>query len=459
MIIGTKTCLRFRVKYVQIFKLIILFPLIVFSYDGELIRLSIDNNQNINKVLSDKLSEDINPTAYFKLEDIDQKKRYVEYKKYYLKKSLDTLIISSTQPLSKNFLNNFKSTLIDLPIGKKFERESNKFNQRYEFLDRPPHISFGKIDKNTFGGLVFIDPQFENYFSGVLGLGRNNDRLSFNGEINIHVENIIERAGSYELFWKKIDSLSQKISMKITQPHLPFLNLGIYWNFEHELFPKFYSLNTNEIRAQYYHSYFNNLGVGYTYSVTMPTDKGLLLGYQEVNSKSITLTLNNKTIDNRVLPREGFQYELKVNSGIQNNSNFIESRFDIESYYPVYNQYNLKLSSKSRMIWSNASIPKSRYVFFGGLSNLRGYNENQFSSIDYQIISIDFGINRFNNFRSSIFVDQAFTFKNNSNFRKTSLGIGVVQINDKSIIEIQYGMPINESVSNGKVHIKFISKF
>ena len=145
MIIDTRICLRFRVKYVQVFKLFLLFPLTLFSYDGELIRLSIDDSQNIKEILSDKLSQDINPTAYFKLEDIDQKKRYVEYRKYYLKNSLDTLIIKSTKPLSRNFLNNFKRTLIDHPIGKKFERETNKLHQRYEFLDKPPFIRFGKI--------------------------------------------------------------------------------------------------------------------------------------------------------------------------------------------------------------------------------------------------------------------------------------------------------------------------
>ncbi len=443
----------------QIFKKIILILSILYSHEGEIITISIENSQSINKVLSDRLSDDINPTGYFKLENINHENRFIEYRKYYIRNSVDTLIIKSSKPLSANFLNNIKSSLSKLQIGKKFEKESNKIYQRYEFLNRPLVTRFGKIDENTFGGLIFIDPQFENYFSGILGLGKNNKRLSINGEIDIHLENIIKRAGSYELYWKKIDSLSQKISLEITQPHLPILNLGFYWRFQHELFPKLYSLNSNEIRTQYYHSYFNNLGIGYTYSVSSPTIQGSLLGYQRVIAKSFTLAFNNKSIDNRALPTKGFQYELKVNRGIQNNSDFIEKQFHIESYFPFYNHYNLKLSSSSRLIWSNDPIPKSRNVFFGGGSTLRGYQENQFSSSDFQIISVDIGFNRGDKFRSSIFLDHGFTLQHNSSFRKTSLGLGIIQINDESIVEVQYGMPLGESISDGKMHIKFISRF
>ena len=459
MILDIIICSLSKEKFVQIFKNIILIISIAYSYEGELITFPIENSQNINKILSDRLSVDKNPTGYFKLENINQKTRHIEYRKYYIRNSVDTLIIKSTKPLSRKFLNNIKRPLVGLPIGKKFEKTSNRIHQRYKFLSRPLDTRFGKIDENTFGGIISIDPEFENYFSGILGLGRNNKRLSFNGEIDIHLENVIERAGSYGIYWKKIDSLSQKIYLEITQPHLPIFNLGFYWKFQNELFPKLYNLNTHEIRTQYYNSYFNNLGIGYTYSVTSPTIQGSALGYQQVKAKSLTLVFNNKTIDNRVLPTEGFQYELKINRGIQNNSDFIENEFDIESYFPIYNQYNLKLSSISRMIWSNNRIPKARYVFFGGASTLRGYQENQFSSSDFQIISADIGFNNKNKFRSSIFIDHGFTLNHNSKFRKTSLGVGIIQINDESIIEIQYGMPLDKTISDGKIHIKFISRF
>ncbi len=443
----------------RIFKNIFFIISFLFSYEGEFIRFPLEKNQNIDKILSDIISRDKNPTGYFKLENIDKNTEFIEYRKFYIRNFVDTLIINSTKPLSRHFLNNFKKTLQDIPIGKKFEKESNRIYQRYEFLNSPLDTRFGKINDNVFGGLIFIDPQFENYFSGIIGLGRVNERLNMNGEIDIHIENVIERAGSYGLYWKKVDTLSQKISLEILQPHLPIISLGFYWRFEHELFPEFYSLNTNEIRTQYYDSYFNNLGIGYTYSVVSPTNKGLLYGYQQLKAKSLTLTLNNKTTNNRVLPTNGFQYELKINRGIQNNSDFLENQFDIESYYPIYNQYNIKFSSKSRIIWSKAPIPKTRHMFFGGSSSLRGYQENQFSSSDFQIFSVDIGFNKDKNFRSSLFVDQGFTLKHNPSFSKTSFGAGIVQINDESIIEIQYGMPFGDSFSDGKMHIKFISRF
>ena len=459
MIFDIKIYLLSKAKFVQIFKLLFLIPIFIYCYNGEIITFSVNEVRNIDKVLSDNLSSDINPTAYFQLENISLQNKLVEYRKYYFRNYLDTLIIKSTKPLSMNFLNNIKKPFLILPVDNTFLKRSRRIHQRYEFLNRPPETKFGKIGENKFGCLMHIDPQFENYFSGILGLGKDDNRLNLNGEIDIHLENIFEHAGTYELYWKKIDSLSQKISLEISQPHLPILNLGIYWNFQHELFPKLYSLNIHEIRGQYYHSRLNNLGVGYTYSLTLPTSQGSFLGYSEVQAKSITLVFNNKTLDSRVLPKKGFRYELKINRGIQNKSDFIENNLNFESYYPIHNQYNLKLSSKSRLIWSNSSIPKSRYVFFGGSSTLRGYGENQFSSSDFQIISADIGFNKGDNFRSSIFFDQGFTLKQNPNFRKTSFGVGIIQINDKSIIKIQYGMPLNKSISDGKMHIKFISKF
>ena len=108
MIFDIKICLLSKAKFVQIFKLLFLIPIFIYSYNGEIITFSVNEVRNIDKVLSDNLSSDINPTAYFQLENISLRNKLVEYRKYYLRNYLDTLIIKSTKPLSMNFLNNIK---------------------------------------------------------------------------------------------------------------------------------------------------------------------------------------------------------------------------------------------------------------------------------------------------------------------------------------------------------------
>ena len=40
-----------------------------------------------------------------------------------------------------------------------------------------------------------------------------------------------------------------------------------------------------------------------------------------------------------------------------------------------------------------------------------------------------------------------------------SVGIGLKQVEDTSIIEIQYAVPLNAPISEGHLHFKYISRF
>ena len=137
MIFDIKIYLLSKAKFVQIFKLLFLIPIFIYSYNGEIITFSVNEVRNIDKVLSDNLSSDINPTAYFQLENISLQNKLVEYRKYYFRNYLDTLIIKSTKPLSMNFLNNIKKPFLILPVDNTFLKRSRRIHQRYEFLNRP----------------------------------------------------------------------------------------------------------------------------------------------------------------------------------------------------------------------------------------------------------------------------------------------------------------------------------
>ena len=447
-------------KFVQIFKYLILISSIIFCYDSDLIKVGVSDSTDINKFLLDKLSDDKNPTGYFELVNFNKKSSFLEYRKSYMRSYLDTLIVKSSKPISQSILKNINKSLINIPIGNNFEKESEKLFRRYNFLNKPLEAEYGLVRENIFGGYIFIDPVFENYFSGILGLGNSNEGgINLNGEIDIHVENIFKQAGSYQLYWKKIDSLSQKISLELKEPHLPIFNFGFYWKYQREFFQNLYSLNEHEIRIHYYLPYINNFGIGYKNEMTSPTKYGNSLGYEIDKNKSLTFALENKSLDSRILPRNGYHYELKINKSIDSKTNFIEKELDFEYYFPIFDYYILKLSAKNRYLWSEKPIPKTRYVFFGGSTTLRGFQENQFSTSNYQTISLDFGFDKINQLRSSFFIDHGFTIAQEINYNKTSIGIGIIQTNKESVIKIEYAIPIEQGISNGKVHIKYISRF
>ena len=417
------------------------------------------NGKVIGGSLDSVINEDPDLTVMLDLHRIIVSDKIIEYKKSYRVKYLDTLVVRSTEPLRQTVLQQITKPLARTAIGTGFDQQVQIMHQRYYFLNQPAQYQLGRIAWDRLGGMVQIQPTFENQFSGLMGMNKTGRLWNLTGEFNMHLENVLKTAGSYDLYWNRVDSLSQILKFEFIEPHPFGLGIGINWNYHHEVIQGLYTFMESQTRFQVYMPKFPLLRLGISKGKTIPTLNGEIQGYSLVSFRSFVISAGYDGTNHRLLPNKGYKYEFQLDGGEQNNTGFIEGQYQFTYYFPMTNKSFLGFKSNGKSIWSNrGQIPKSRLYYFGGASTLRGYREQQFFSANYQVSSFEFGYRPNPGWEGNLFIDYGTNFSGRIQHGRVGYGLGFAQVNRQAIIKIQYAVPGSLDFQNGKLHIKLISR-
>ena len=409
--------------------------------------------------LDSLIHDDPDLTLMLDLHRIIVSDKKTEYKKSYRVKYLDTLVVRSTEPLRQAVLQQITKPLARIAIGAGFDQQVQTLHQRYYFLHQPVQYQFGLVAPDRLGGVVHIRPAFENQFSGILGMSRSGQIWNLTGEFDMHLENLLETAGSYDMYWKRVDSLSQILKFEFIEPHPFGLDFGINWNYHHEVIQGLYTFMENQTQFQVSMSVFPVLRLGFSVGKTLPTEKGRAQGYSEVSFRSFIVSAVHDETDHRFLPAKGYKYEFQLDGGKQNSAGFLEGQYQLANYFPMTNQSFLMFASQGKSIWSKEDkIPKTRFYYFGGASTLRGYREQQFFNTSYQVTTLELGYRPVPVWQGNLFIDYATTFPEPLHHSRLGYGLGFTQVSKQTIIKIQYAVPGSLDFQNGKLHINWISR-
>ena len=418
-----------------------------------------NDSLNIGSYLELLLENDLDLTTQYELDKISSNDGTVIYRKTYEEKYLDTIFIQSSVPLPKNISYHLTSSLQETNIGIQFDKKVKQLRQKYNFIQEPIYYKLGLIGPNSVAGILNIQPHFENQISAIMGLNQSENKPALSGKIFIHLENIFKNAGSYEINWDRIDSLTQKLDFSFYQPHIFSLKMGIRMNYSQEVFNALYSVTELENQLQFSTYYVPSLFIGISQGITRPTLIGKQEGYSKVYYKSFSLSILSDKTNHRIYPTMGYKYNLQIDLGIQNQSRFLESDYEIKYFFPAKNSFFAMLGLKGKFLNSiNRTIPKSRLFYFGGNSTLRGYPEKSFISDNYQLTTLEVGHFSDSQLMGLIFFDVATTMPNTFDFFKIGYGVGVSQYNKNSIISVYFGVPGKFRMNNGKLHIKWIAR-
>ena len=443
--------LNFRLYYIFFLSAVIcqIDTVAIGSFNSKTISSNLDSLVNANNDLTFSLD----------LYRISVKEKKIEYEKFYDTKYLDTLVIKSSDQIEQNVLNQIKKPLSRISIGPIFDQRAKNIHHRYYFLQEPIKYKFGLISHERLGGLIQIRPTFQNQFSGLMGMNRLENTWNITGEFNIHFENLLKTAGAYDIYWKRVDSLSQVLKFEFIEPHPFGLPYGINYQYNHEVIRGLYTVIDNQTHLIISAPIFHILRLGISSGKTIPTIKGREQGYSMLSFRSLSLASNYDGTNHRILPSNGYKYLLQLDGGKQNNSGYLEGEYQLSIYLPIKNQSFLKFASQGKSIRTlKGSIPKTRFYYFGGESTLRGYNEQQFFSASYQVTSLELGYRPNPKWQASMFIDYATNIPEPSEINKVGYGIGFTQINSQTIIKVQYAVPGSLDFNNSKLHIKLISR-
>lgn len=427
---------------------------ISINLDGKVIKQieSVDSIQiELDTILS---SEDELGTQYC-LKDYSYQNEYqFDYTKSHFDIDIDSIIIND------NYLHPFVNQKIIAEIAdKKSSNAVKKYFENvistYPFLTRNSKINFFLHNHSKVGLDVDIASDFNSNVSGLAALENRNNSWQLNGQIDMHFENVWHTAGVIDLHWRRLNEETQSIFFKIEEPFLYFAPFGTRFVFEQDYREGSYISNTWEIALLRSQPGIGLWSFGYKSENIFSTPKGDSLGIKDIKYQSFLINTHADHRNNLFLPTQGQNWDISIYIGNSNKKQFTgEYILNADIYYLINPYFSLhgKLFSKGIFGPTHDAL----LVRYGGMSTLRGYNEDIFSGSFVVIPTIEGLINLNEKLQINLFSETA--IQDDYSPIPMGFGFGLTQALRQTIFSIQYGLNIENQFTEGKIHLSITSR-
>jgi hypothetical protein len=385
-------------------------------------------------------------------------------------RTLDDIIIEGypkfPEGIRKNIVRQYKN--------KTFNKDNlqniyNDFSSlQFITLPRYPEILFKQDTTKIY---VYVQKANANTFDGFVGFGNddNDNKVRFNGYINLALNNVINGGEKFNLYWKSDGNQQTTFNLGAELPYLFRTPVGAKASLKIFKQDSIFQNTTTDLNLGYYFNYNSKLYLGYqkTQSVDIQnTDNSSLSDYESTFWTSTYEYTHYNPED--FLFRQKTSLQLKGGFG-QRSSNagnanqyFIQAFASHNLYLNKKNIINLK--SHSYYLKSNTYIINELYRF-GGINSIRGFNENSLQAnlfttlmAEYRyILSQGLYIHSITDY--GYFQDKASNISNNL----LSLGFGFGLTTGKGLFNLVYanGTTKDQSIklSNSIVQVSFKTSF
>ncbi len=402
----------------------------------------------------------------FKEEKIEA---HLQIKKTSIRK-INKIIINGYSSFPKKFLtHHFQLKKNTLFTKSKLDKTSSIINTlSFVSETKPPEVLFTKDSTIVY---LSLKKKAANKFDGLVGFAskENGKGLTFNGYLDITLENIFNSGESFTLYWKNNGEERQVLDLSLKLPYLfnsrlsPQLAVNIYKQDSTFITTKAklalpYAINTRNAIGVSIHSEtssnlltldnniaidnYNTLFYGVNYSYQIPNQHTLFP--IKFNLKSEVLRGRRK-IDNNTLAQ----------SKILFNSSYIWS-FDLKNHIYMNNETGILLSK---------NILSNELFRIGGVHSIRGFNEESIAAPIYSFFNLEYRFAPNNSSYLYTITDLGYLGSNikNQNANIFSLGLGYAFKTKFGLLDLSYAtgkfsdQPLD--INNSKVHLRIVSFF
>ena len=429
-----------------------------FIEGQQVIKLNMSDSTEIKAELDSLIRQSPDLTIEYRLHSYQLHSKSATYVRHSEYKQLDTIFVDSDEPIKNRTLIQIISPLRSTDIRNDIGPLLNRIMNRYYFLTNRPEYQYGVHKGDRLGLILNIRPEFNSHFSGLFGLHQTVDRSwSLVGEMDLHFENIWETAGESNIYWQRIDSTSQKFKIHMYEPHPFGWAIGADLKYSQEIFKGLFTDSQTNIAGQITGFSLGSIYLGYVSGDITPTDKGLSIGYLQSRFQALSIAFKHNSHNRRILPNLGARLNLDADIGVQDDDAYIQAEFEGDKYFSISKKWNIFTGIWGKIISvNNSNVPNSRRVRFGGINGLRGYGNKEFSADAVSIQTLELHYMPTMYWRTEIFLDMALIKALDQ--IPFGLGFGFSQVNDSAVIKVQYALPKDNGILEGKLHLSWVSR-
>jgi outer membrane protein assembly factor BamA len=403
---------------------------------------------------------------------------------------IDSIIIKGSAKIVPVYLYNY----LGVKPGNLYnESQLQKVNTRlrelpFITLKSPSTFSF----TNKFNKLVlYLDKKRASQFDGVLGVLPDNKtgKILFTGDVRLKLQNGLGRGELIDLNWRRLQSQTQDLKVRLVYPFILRTPFGIDYNFK--LYKKdttYLDLHQNIglqyllIGGNYFKIFYSNKNStllstkGLEYATTLPS-------YADVHSNMYGLGVKFEKLDYRLNPRRGFSLLVNASAGTKKitknpkllpvvyaNLDLTSAQYnsDLEAsvFIPIGGRTTIQVATQSAFLYGETTFQNELYRI-GGLKTLRGFDEESIFASAYSILTLECRFILEQNSYLYVFGDQAFyenkTVNQYGDDHPIGFGAGISFETKAGIFSINYALgrqfdnPIQ--LRGGKIHFGIVNYF
>lgn len=433
------------------------------------------------------------PFASVKLDSIRIKGSELDAALHLTKNNLckiDSLVIKGNAKIANVYIYNY----LGIKPGNLYdESQLRKVNTRIAELPflkatRPANVIFTDKQTKLF---LYLEKKRASQFDGIVGMlpDEVTGKILFTGDVHLNLQNGLGRGEMIDLNWRRLQTQTQDLKMRLVYPFLLKSPLGVDYNFK--LYKKdttFLEVTQNIglqyllIGGNYFKIFYNNKisnllsTKGLEFATTLPP-------YIDYQTNQYGIGVKYEHLDYRLNPRKGFysivnasagtkaiKKNAKLNpeayDGIKLNSTIYSGDIDAGVFFPVFSRMTIKLGAQGAFL-QGESIFQNELFRIGGLKSLRGFDEESIFASTFSIVKLEYRYILEQNSYMYVFGDGAW-YENNSvkNYiHDTPYGFGAgISFQTKAgIFSISYalGSQFNNPIQlrSGKIHFGIVNYF
>ncbi len=277
-----------------------------------------------------------------------------------------------------------------------------------------------------------------------------------NGFFYLNLYNLFSTLRSVKLGWEKFNRFTN-FSLNYHDPYL--LGFNFTGNISHTVYDTTYAKTDFNLGINMPVLEYLSLNFYTGYDNTTPGLLNLSTFQTIWFGQGFTIE-NYGESDNR--DREYWlDYSTILGSRKQSPQNQLLAKTIIESkvLFPFIKNISYLIELTIKNLYSNTELSISDSLYLGGTRTLRGYRENEFSTNRFLSLRNEFYFFRSSNTDIFLFGDFACFNSSPHYLFKSGYGLGLSANSKTAIIEISYGVPLQENILRGKIHLGLSNKF
>lgn len=402
----------------------------------------------------------------------------------------DTILVKGNIKISHKFISKF----LGVSKGKTYkEKTLTSVSDKINSLNFMSELKSSEVEfiGNKAKVYAYLNKEKSNRFDGILGLQNNSgekDKLELTGEINLFLENALRSGEQLKLNWKKYESESQDLNLGLGFPYLIGkmgfdFDLGIkkqdstYLTTDLNLGVRVLQRGNSFVRLYYQSNSSSLISTKHLSGITVLPD------YADIKSKIFGIGFEMNKLDYPFNPKDGHvlnvkfgvgRHKIKKNSKIPDNlyddldlsGSLVNANWYLEYNIPLFKKISYRLKNRGGIIDAPDLFANDLFKL-GGLSTVRGFNENSFLASTYTVLSNELRFIPEKNTSFYLFWDGAYyksqILNNSSSDTPWGIGFGLNFATKSGIFSMNYALGKQENQNldfkNAKIHFGFVSRF